>query len=58
MYLGSRILSAVRDRIWSVLSDTFPNEVAASIVMVLQNRPRLEAKRFEFLVILQSISLR
>src|SRR5690606_5973468 len=34
VYSAARMTSAVRDRVWSVLSDWFLHEVDASIVMV------------------------
>lgn len=34
VYSASRVSPAVRERIWTVLSDWFPAEAAASIVMV------------------------
>ncbi len=38
VYSAPRISPAVRDRIWKVLSDWFPNEQDAAIVMVWQER--------------------
>lgn len=37
VYSAPRISPAVRNRIWLVLSDWFPNEIEASIVMVWVN---------------------
>ncbi len=38
VYSAPRISPAVRERIWTVLSEWFPNEVNASIVMLWQER--------------------
>jgi CRISPR-associated protein Cas2 len=38
VYSAPRISPAVRDRVWAVLEDWFPNERDASIVMVWQER--------------------
>lgn len=38
VYSAPRISPAVRDRVWKVLADWFPNEQDASIVMVWQER--------------------
>jgi CRISPR-associated protein Cas2 len=38
VYSAPRISPAVRDRIWDVLKDWFPNEGEASIIMVWQER--------------------
>lgn len=38
VYSAPRISPAVRDRIWEVLKDWFPNERDASIVMTWQER--------------------
>jgi len=38
VYSAPRISPAVRDRIWSVLADWFPNEREASIVLLWQER--------------------
>ncbi len=38
VYSAPRISPAVRERIWSVLSDWFPNETDASVVMLWQER--------------------
>ncbi len=38
VYTAPRISPAVRERVWAVLSDWFPNEDEASIVMVYQQR--------------------
>ncbi|QGU33449.1 type I-E CRISPR-associated endoribonuclease Cas2e [Thermochromatium tepidum] len=38
VYSAPRISPAVRERIWSVLADWFPNEEGASIVMIWQER--------------------
>lgn len=40
VYSGARLSPAVRDRIWTVLEDWFPNEVDASIIM-LWYEPRM-----------------
>jgi CRISPR-associated protein Cas2 len=37
VYSAPRISPAVRERVWHVLSDWFPNETGASIVMVWAN---------------------
>lgn len=34
VYVAARISPAVRDRVWAVLSEWFPNENASSLVMV------------------------
>jgi CRISPR-associated protein Cas2 len=38
VYSAPRISPAVRQRIWTVLSDWFPNERDASVVMIWQER--------------------
>ena len=38
VYSAPRISPAVRDRIWDVLSDWFPNERESSIIMIWQER--------------------
>jgi CRISPR-associated protein Cas2 len=38
VYSAPRISPAVRERIWSVLADWFPNEQEASIVLIWQER--------------------
>ncbi len=38
VYSASRVSPAVRERIWTVLSEWFPNEAEASIVMLWQER--------------------
>ncbi len=38
VYSAPRISPAVRERIWAVLADWFPNEQEASIVMLWQDR--------------------
>lgn len=38
VYSAPRISPAVRDRIWRVLEDWFPNETESSIIMVWQER--------------------
>lgn len=38
VYSAPRISPAVRDRVWSVLSDWFPHERDASIIMIWQDR--------------------
>lgn len=38
VYCGPRISVAVRERIWAVLCEWFPNEVDASIVMLWPER--------------------
>lgn len=38
VYSAPRISPAVRDRVWTVLGDWFPNERDASIIMIWQER--------------------
>lgn len=38
IYSAPRISPAVRERVWQVLADWFPNETGASIVMVWSDR--------------------
>lgn len=38
VYSAPRISPAVRERVWTVLADWFPNEADASIVMLWQER--------------------
>lgn len=38
VYSAPRISPAVRERVWTVLSDWFPNERDASIIMIWQER--------------------
>ena len=38
VYSAPRISPAVRERIWNVLADWFPNEQDASIIMIWQER--------------------
>ena len=38
VYSAPRISPAVRDRVWSVLDEWFPNEQDASITMIWQDR--------------------
>jgi CRISPR-associated protein Cas2 len=38
VYSAPRISPAVRERIWNVLADWFPNEQEASIVLIWQER--------------------
>ncbi len=38
VYSAPRISPAVRQRVWSVLKDWFPNEYEASITMIWQDR--------------------
>lgn len=38
VYSAPRISPAVRERVWAVLKEWFPNEPVASIVMVWQDR--------------------
>lgn len=38
VYSAPRISPAVRERIWTVLKDWFPNERGASVIMIWQER--------------------
>lgn len=38
VYSAPRVSPAVRERMWTVLADWFPNECDASIVMIWQDR--------------------